>query len=158
MKEKCRCDKCGSERECDVDEFVCISEGIEENEENGKIKETNTVKYLTSVTCRICGRCLNKRKIRFLLFALLAALGSLPFFISGQLFEFGFIFIVFAVTVALLSTGGHEKEYAARMHYKKWREENNELILHPKMVSKTVWSEILKNGSSGKFKIISNGE
>ncbi len=74
-----------------------------------------------------------------------SASASLPFFITGRLLEFGFVFIVVAVTVALLSAGSHEMEYTARLIYKKWREDNNETILHPKMVKISEWERLKKN-------------
>lgn len=155
MKQFCKCDKCGVEQECEVEELACLLEGREEIESGGKKKEISTLKYITVITSRLCSGCIRKRKYRFLLFALASACASIPFFITGSLLEFGFVFIVVAVTVALLSTGSHEMEYAARLNYKKWREENKETILHPKMVKISEWEEIKKNCSVKNYKILS---
>jgi len=155
MSDKCICDKCRKENECIEIEYACVYEGTEEVTENKKTRDINTLRYITSVTSRVCKKCLMKRKVRFILFALASALASLPFFITGEYLEFGFVFIVVAVTVGLLSTSSHEMEYVARLHYKKWREETNEFILHPKLFKKEAWEDILKNKDKGNFKIIS---
>jgi hypothetical protein len=154
MIEKCKCDKCLAEGECETIEYACVNEASEEINVKGKIEEINTLRYITGITASVCNKCLMKRKIRFILFALTFAVASIPFFITGEYLEFGFIFIVVAVTVSLLSTASHELEYAARLNYKKWRNGSNEVVLHPKLMKTEVWEEILKNKDNGKFKIL----
>jgi len=148
------CDKCGKEKECTVTEYVCLAETSEEAAGVKGKQEIEVLKYLTEITCRLCRDCGRKRKLRFFLFSSVFLIGSLPFFISGNYLEFGFIFVITAVTILLLSSDKHEMEYLVKKSYQLYREENNEPVIHPKIITKKEWESLIKEPSKPGLRII----
>jgi hypothetical protein len=154
IKENTICDKCGEEHECSTEDFVCVDDDQEEIRLVKKKKTINTYKYMAEVKCSLCHNCSHKRRVRFISFSLLFLAGSLPFFIWWNYIELGFILIVGAVTVALISGKGHEMEYTARHKYRIIQAGNDELVLHPKIITKTAWEKIIKNSAANNSRII----
>lgn len=144
MKKTDICDKCGKEKSCTIEEYACISEK-DKIPEKKKEKYSTIIRFLASVTCRLCDECAKKRKRNYLLVALLFFTSSLPFFIWWIYLEFGFTLLVLSAMVLYLSSNGHEMEYLAKMNYRKSIEGIEGAMLNPRIIKKARWDIIKKD-------------
>ena len=158
MKQKGICDKCGKETECITEDFVCTSEYTDYVVENGKAREINVIRKLTTVTCRMCGSCAGKRKIKYFLVALLFAAGSVPLFITGTYFEMALVLLVASATVLFLSGNRTDMEYLAKLHYRAFREGKEGLILNPQFRTPAQWEKIKLNLNNKNFRVFTGEE
>lgn len=135
------CDKCGKETECTIEEYVCLSEK-DTIPLNKKEKYSTTIRFLTSVTGKLCSECSQKRRHNYLLVSLLFFVSSLPFLIWWIYLELGLTLLVVSATVLFLSSKGHEMEYIAKINYRKSIEGKEGAIINPRIIKKELWEEM----------------